>query len=120
MSGSESPVWRDGQAQLAFVVEAGRAPVAEPSGKDPRKLQPEHGWLTLYCNDGQWSVGTVVLSGPWLRKTDGKPGARQGHITFSGPLSAEDGVPQWLVVRMGKLAAALSRTMRELEQEFTR
>lgn len=118
MSGSQSPVWRDGEAHLAFVVEPGREPVTEPYKKEPRKLQPEHGWLTLYCNDGQWSIGTVVLSGRWLRKTDGKPGAREGNITFSGPLSVEDGVPKWLVVRMAKLVAALSRTMRELEPEF--
>lgn len=118
MSGALSPVWRDGRAELSFVVEAGRPPVTEPYKKEPRQLQPEYGWLTAFSEDGQWSIGTVVLSGHWLRKTDGRPGAREGTVSFSGPLSTRDGVPQWLVARMSKLVAALNRALRELEPEF--
>lgn len=112
---ADSDVWRDGQAELVFVPPEGAGPVPEPFKDNPRSLIIEHGTVTLYCRDGWWTAGSVVLYGMWARK-DGQPGRAKGHLMWSAPLSVEEGAPQWLVTRMSKLLKKLTAAMRAAER----
>jgi hypothetical protein len=115
MSGSTSPVWRNGAADQWMVPPEGAEPVREVHKKNPRELITDHIHVTLYGHDGVWSVGSVALHGVWKRKTDGQPGTRTGSILLAGSLSVEDGAPDWLIRRAGKLVDALNRAYKEAE-----
>jgi hypothetical protein len=116
MSGSESPVWRDGEMTLWLVPPPGAAPVAVPRMVNPRSLWADRVHLRLRGDDGRWSVGIAALYGVWARKDDGQPGARSGNIMLSGPLAVEDGAPDWLVVRTDRLVDRLNAAFKEAEQ----
>lgn len=115
MSGSKSPVWRDGQGVQLMVPPEGAKPVREAHKANPRDLWVEYVHLTLYNEDGTNSVGSAMLNGQWARKSDGQPGSRKGNILLTGPLTAEEGAPDWLIARIDRLLRGLDRAYREAE-----
>lgn len=116
MSGSESAVWRDGELMQGIVPPEGAEPVREVGRSNPRDLAAHYALVTLRGCDGHWSVRAAAVDGVWLRKSDRQPGTRHGNVLLSGPLTVEDGAPEWLVERSEKLVTALNNAFREAER----
>jgi hypothetical protein len=99
-------LWRQGQARMLFVV-SDVDPVPAHTGS--KRLGVDNGDVTLYMEDGRWTLGSVSLYGAWLRK-DGTRGKLQGSLSFLAPLTVEPAAPVWLQHRMAALLAHLNVT----------
>lgn len=111
-----SEVWVEGKLGLTFVPPVDAEPIPQPFKDDPRLLIVKHVFLTLYCMGGSWRASSVVTRGVWARKSDGQPSRYSGYLTWSAPLSEEEGAPGWLVARVEKLVVELTAAMKAAEQ----
>ncbi|WP_381738556.1 hypothetical protein [Streptomyces andamanensis] len=100
-----------GSAQLTMTAPPNAETVSERSAKGQRELAPDEVFLTVQVQDGRWTLATAAVDGRWLRKTDNKPGVRTGTVLFSGPLTKEDGAPEWLIARVERVLAAMDAAM---------